>query len=649
LALGEIQTAAMVAIGNRLSSLTESPHRWSDWIDIAPVIPNIVDRLKLSAIEEDIATHLGYLESVSMRPRSHLQVEIERVPVSRARRIAKKAGNYLASHPEDWERPTLRSVLPKRILAQMRHHEYDIYENRVAARLIDVLRSHLTLRIVEVESLLRLLQDAQDYSNEVKGTIWLQRRICSLWRDLLVSNEGLRIAENTLASLRGLRYRILALLGSPLYTHVPRRAKIDRTLKSTNILASDANYKHVAILWKAWSKRGTEKRRTPNEAYTALQDQCRAFDAFAALLIVHALHQLGYAPASPDVSLDVGRPVELNGPSGSAQMMQNKDGTVSMKCVGGRSVLRFAAMTASLTTVRSPSLVLPEIDAMDARVRAKESCCVLMHLSPPTGTDSTSPSGDYSNRLQSIALKTDRSQPSGLVLVPVSPWEIHSVERVARVIRWALDGSRFLAYPPTISPFPDVVARPPSPVPWILQSDKTHEWKLLRLPRGNEEAMWRPQNQIEELKRSVGSVRSAVARAPQNSRQRTMLKQRLDEAERKLTSAEAWLSEYEDGVHFIEGLLHCPVCHSTAGPFDMDAGGGLDFRCKCPNCDTTWGTLACGHCQEHFPFIRPHLTSPTPITDESPTWVDEVFGCDVLAIPKPPVDQGHFVCPHCGA
>ena len=54
------------------------------------------------------------------------RVEIERTSVSRARRFPLQAANYLAAHTEDWERPTLRAVVPKRILAVVREDQFEI-------------------------------------------------------------------------------------------------------------------------------------------------------------------------------------------------------------------------------------------------------------------------------------------------------------------------------------------------------------------------------------------------------------------------------------------------------------------------------------------------------------------------------------------
>ncbi|MBA2305832.1 MAG: hypothetical protein H0W08_24810 [Acidobacteria bacterium] len=130
----------------------------------------------------------------------------ERAAVSRARRFPVQAANYLAAHTEDWERPTLRAVVPKRILAVVREDQFDIYENRVAVRLVDHLVTYLGRRIFEVSRLLRVFEEAGDHSSlAAGGSHWRQRRIYQLWGDAIDAGEARRKAEQTLRKLKHLK------------------------------------------------------------------------------------------------------------------------------------------------------------------------------------------------------------------------------------------------------------------------------------------------------------------------------------------------------------------------------------------------------------------------------------------------------------
>ncbi|MEZ4302308.1 MAG: hypothetical protein R3B70_45695, partial [Polyangiaceae bacterium] len=112
---------------------------WAEWLDLSPLVPEMSKRVEMLALESLLERRLGHLGEVCRRPRAHLRVEVERLPVARAQRFHARAASFLAAHTEDWERPTLRSVVPKRILSLVRDDQLDIYENRIAVRLVDHL------------------------------------------------------------------------------------------------------------------------------------------------------------------------------------------------------------------------------------------------------------------------------------------------------------------------------------------------------------------------------------------------------------------------------------------------------------------------------------------------------------------------------
>jgi hypothetical protein len=131
----DVQTVS--AIGSMVRSSGEST--WRELEAISPTVPDLGNKIKLTSFERAILRALSYVEEVCARPKAYLKFETTRVLVSQARRIPARAIAYLAAHTEDWERPTLRAVQPKRILAEVRQDEFDIYENRVATRLVDRL------------------------------------------------------------------------------------------------------------------------------------------------------------------------------------------------------------------------------------------------------------------------------------------------------------------------------------------------------------------------------------------------------------------------------------------------------------------------------------------------------------------------------
>jgi len=250
--LDRLDVTSILDVGNSVRGVLSSGGTWLDALDVSPLVPGMSERAELQEFEKLLADRLGHLIEVCQRPRTHLRVEVERTDVTRARRLATQASSYLAAHTEDWDRPTLRAVIPKRILSLVREDQFDIYENRVAVRLVDHLDAYLSRRVTEVSRLLRLFNEVGDHSSTAgQGSHWRQKRVYQLWGDSLDAGEARRKAERTLEQLKFLKYSVSGLMDSVLYREVPRRAFVSTTLTMTNILANDVHYRRVAEVWFA--------------------------------------------------------------------------------------------------------------------------------------------------------------------------------------------------------------------------------------------------------------------------------------------------------------------------------------------------------------------------------------------------------------
>lgn len=217
-----LDSTSIRAVGQNVAELLLRDGTWLEATYLSPLVPGMSDRAQTQPLERLITSQIGHLEEVCRRPRTHLRVEVERTPVSRARRSPVQAASYLASHTEDWERPTLWAVIPKRILSVVRDDEYDIYENRVAARLVDNLLAYLGRRISEVSRLLGLFDEASDFSATAgTGSHWRQARVFRLWGDTLDASDERLKADRTLRQLRALRLKVASLKDSLLYQEVP--------------------------------------------------------------------------------------------------------------------------------------------------------------------------------------------------------------------------------------------------------------------------------------------------------------------------------------------------------------------------------------------------------------------------------------------
>ncbi len=658
----DLEAESVRTIGDRLDELAEGGATWLEWIDVVPLVPGISEQVDLLPLERLIQDqrNFGALKTICWKPRAHLHVEIERAPVSKARRVPAAAASYLAAHTEDWDRPLLRGILPKRILAEVRHDQVDIYENRVAARLVDNLGAHLNRRVQLLRRLLKVFQEKEDYSSSIGGTYQRERRMSQLWGESIDANEGRKKAEVALRELEALKYRLMGLLGSPLYEEVPRRAHVATTLKTTNVLANDQHYRRVAELWREWARTGAGRTQSPAEAHAEAQRLSRGLDAFAMLLAVRALDTLGYEP--PDAALAEpiarGTALSVQGHGLELTLSWRSDGTIGVG-VGERE-LAIVALTANLSaggddrvreSLRRIRAALDERDNRDLLV---------LFLASDEGQASTE--AELLASLHTVG-NDPRHALAGVGCLPVSPWELGSTERVARALRWFLSSARFLDYPLRVvvpEGARDLIdlrehAR------WIASVDggaslelrtppHDYEWEALDVESIARTAEANLQEAIAEHQRLTDELRDAVRRGKTGSlvRQKHDAHEEVLRRERIATASNDLVEQLRGARARAIALLECPTCGRTADPArDFEPRDRGSFRCECRGCGTTWGTQLCSDGHRYATMLP--SGDFVDVAQYEPGWEDRVYGCDILALPARRSDgQWGFVCPECG-
>ncbi|NOU32099.1 MAG: hypothetical protein HOO96_29700 [Polyangiaceae bacterium] len=650
--LDPLDASSIRTVGHSVSELIARGGTWLDVFDLSPLVPGMSNRAELQPFELRIKEDIGHLEEVCRRPRTHLRVEVERMAVSRARRFPAQAANYLAAHTEDWERPTLRSVVPKRILATVREDQFDIYENRVAVRLVDHLVTHVRRRVHEVSRLLRIFDEATgNHGSAAGGSYWRQRRIFELWGAALDASEAKRKAERTLGVLRHLLLTISGLKDSVLYREVPRRATVGTSLTMTNILSDDVHYRRIAQLWLDWARLGQEQSVRPRAYFEEMQDLCHSFDSFALLLTLRALHQLGFEPKDLARALAAGK-AEVHRGARTARVSWSVDGSISLQ---GEVMepLRIVPLCSSIAMLDEEQLrgLIAEADAN----APAGTTTVILYPSPSDESAFKSLAPDLAARLRSLAHEVGTARQRRVGFLPVSPWDIGSVERVARQLRWITTTPTFLAYPPTI-------VRPHLP-----ELSRAHTWfevagealRVVRAPLDNEslradrlvsEATVRLK-QLEAEREAVSLQGREAAREGERTRNINARKKELHaeitDAEKRLTELQRFESDLAQALKGVDHLLTCPTCNRRADARRDFKPMGTHFSCTCSDCSTTWGTSACGRCSSSIPILR--LAGADWMKEAgAPGWVDRTLGADVLAIPCVEGTEIRFACPSCG-
>jgi hypothetical protein len=651
--LDPLDVASIRTVGRSLGEVVAQGGTWLDVLDVSPLVPGMSNRAEFQRFEQLLKENVGHLEEVCRRPRTHLRVEVERMAVSRARRFPAQAANYLAAHTEDWERPTLRSVVPKRILATVREDQFDIYENRVAVRLVDHVVVYLRRRVHEVTRLLRVFGEAAgNHDAAAGGSHWRQRRIYRLWGETLDASEAKRKAERTLGQLKHLLFTISGLKDSVLYREVPRRATVGTTLTMTNILSDDAHYRRVAELWLEWARLGQEQAVRPRAYFEEMQDLCRSFDSFALLLTLRALDQLGFEPTDLERSLSH-REVEVRHGSRVVRLSwATTSGAISLQG-DGVEPLRIVPLCSSLAALDDEQLrgVLADADAH----AGTGTTTVILYPSPSDAAAFERLAPELAGRLRSLAHEAGREGRRGVGFLPVSPWDIGSVERMTRQLRWVTTAPTYLAYPPTIArPELSDISREQT---WLAVVGETV--RVLRSPLDSESLdpgrlVSEASARLEQFKKEREAVslqgREAVREGERtrniNARKKE-LHADITDAEMRLKALQRFELDLGQALEVVRDLLSCPTCDRRADARRDFHPMGQHFSCTCSDCSTTWGTIACGRCSKSIPVLRLHGTAWTTMAGE-PGWIDRMLGADVLAVPRVVGSEIGFVCPSCG-
>ncbi len=611
-------------VGDRLRTLEAKS--WSDWIAETPLLPALDDALDETPLERAIVAKLGYLEAACQQPRTHLRLDEERLAVARCKRPSVRAPSELAARSEDWERRTLWGVRPRRVLGIVRDELYDIYENRVAVALVNNLDVALQRRMRSVRRVVELLKQRDNYQHVLDDSHNYRRafRILELWGEALEDRGQLEHAKAVQRRIVALRRRVLALKDTLLYRQIGGHRQVRLQLRMTNVLSHDDVYRRVAELWIAWEDHVRSLNVDPEVRWRQEQDAADGFERFVFLVIVRALDVLGFRPTRAGQAAPVGCHGEwtLEGPAGDIVLRRDRAG-ISVRSVHADVPLRFISLPSTLEagvtvgellgSMRGRSVVLAALPADELRAPVEARM-----------------------RLRGIS-DGRRGAP---MLVAVAPWDLESVERVARTLRWHTWSALFDRFPLAVD-LPSGWFPPSCPLRWIRIGDRVLH--VIRPPATHEQAWLELDARIEAATSLIQDAQTKLnacsSRDPRENRKRLHLKQELDHAAKDQNAARQLKEGIGKAVAIVQLLRCCPVCRKTAEVQQFEQTEEL-FRCQCSDCGAKWGRRLCNGCQKSFAFLDFPGNTPSDQLLEA----DRHYGADVLALP---VRAGVYACPNC--
>lgn len=283
----------------------------ADFRNVSPLLPpTVLGRSEMQPLESMLfeVFQAGHLYEIAFRPKLELIQKEELVQTGRAKRLSNKAPDYLAAHSEDWQSRTFSGILPKRVITKLNEDNYDIYENRVFARLIDHLDIYLANRLREIEQLAGIFDSALSYSLDSDLYWRISKNICSMWGQSFSDDElehAASSSKTTLETLHFLLREVRGLRQSKLYQTIPQNVNIGSQIRITNVLVHDQHYRHLIRLWDCWVK--TQERTELDHGEKICQAQYRAklYSDYVELVVYHTLNAIGLDPMDSSSALVV--------------------------------------------------------------------------------------------------------------------------------------------------------------------------------------------------------------------------------------------------------------------------------------------------------------------------------------------------------
>jgi len=263
---------------------------------VVPLIRRIKNKLNLNAFENLLLDKLFHLEEIFRVPHYLLHREIEKVHVSKAKRIPSKSYQYLASHTEDWVHKSIVSFKPSRILHEELDLNFDIYENQLCVTLVQRCLVYLNSRLKEIQDIKsfldnyeKLLKNRDDQNTWYKKTERNLRLIGAVYDDENYrgsSQDGATLSE-TENVLNQIQKRLQLLQKSDLFDLVNKRAIQSIILKNTNVLVNHKHYRYVKTLWIELDKVKPEKSDIEKQKHE--QDVINGLRQYAKSIIAYTL------------------------------------------------------------------------------------------------------------------------------------------------------------------------------------------------------------------------------------------------------------------------------------------------------------------------------------------------------------------------
>jgi hypothetical protein len=226
-----------------------------------PLLQGIKTGLEFGDFATQLEEDFTHIEAIFHAPYSKLNRTIEKVPVSKAKRISNRSNQYLAAHTEDWLHKGLVSFRPSRILTEEIISDENVFENQLLIALVTRAAQHLERKLRYTRDISEFLQEysklIEKHENSVDCWYKRVRRELSLAGKVYdeqsgnykATNDDIQIVTSTMKRLKKLRDSLLKLRQYDLFYNVDQRLVKSVQYHDTNVLTNDKHYRYLKKLW----------------------------------------------------------------------------------------------------------------------------------------------------------------------------------------------------------------------------------------------------------------------------------------------------------------------------------------------------------------------------------------------------------------
>lgn len=292
--------------------------------EVSPIIQKF--NIEIKDFERLINEQKTHLRAIVANPHSLLDKNTIKVNIGRAKRISTRSYQYLAHHSEDWEKMSIISPKPRKILNEELTVEYAVYENILFKAFLHEAVKYLNKRIKETSDISKFFisifgakficpncRYEYEYTKETETlpsccphcsqevewidgitTIWvdkIDRRSALVGKAIKTDNS--KVSGTTNRALAALKSELVKMEHAPFFEEFPKRITDSVVYHDTNVLNSHKHYKYLKILWLELKKiKETTEDRDPIIIHQSIMDNMRTY---VETLFVYSLRQMNYS------------------------------------------------------------------------------------------------------------------------------------------------------------------------------------------------------------------------------------------------------------------------------------------------------------------------------------------------------------------